>query len=124
MSVTRRHIMRWLKAGDVEKTFKKIEELKYECGGVENEVKKLETLESYIKTNIDGIVVYKDRDGINLPKPPEGIEYRTLGTMERNVEIFAKRMKGAKSWSEKGATNLSKIIALKIGKDFKDKYPH
>jgi hypothetical protein len=29
-------------------------------------------------------------------------------------------MKGAKSWSEKGANNLSKIIALKIGKGFKD----
>lgn len=41
--------------------------------------------------------------------------------MERNVDIFAKRMKGAKSWSEKGANNLSKIIALKMEKGFKDK---
>jgi hypothetical protein len=56
-----------------------------------------------------------------LPKAPEGIEYRNLGTMERNVDIFAKRMKGAKSWSEKGADNLSKIIALKMGKGFKEK---
>ena len=54
-----------------------------------------------------------------MPKAPEGIEYRNLGTMERNVDIFAKRMKGAKSWSEKGADNLSKIIALKMGKGFK-----
>jgi len=30
-------------------------------------------------------------------------------------------MKGAKSWSEKGATNLSKIIALKMGEDFKER---
>jgi len=52
---------------------------------------------------------------------PNGIEYRNLGTMERNVNIFAKRMKGAKCWSEKGATNLAKIIALKMGKEFKDK---
>lgn len=30
-------------------------------------------------------------------------------------------MKGGKSWSEQGATNLSKIVALKMGKGFKDK---
>jgi len=117
----RRHIMRWLKTGDIDKALKRIKELKYECMENERDVKKLETLESYIRTNIDGIVIYKDREEIELPKAPEGIEYRTLGTVERNVEIFAKRMKGAKSWSERGANNLSKIIALKMGKGFKDK---
>lgn len=117
----RRHILRWLKDGEIEKALSKIDRLKYECGGVESEVKKLTVLENYIKSNIDGIVVYKDRKSIVLPKAPEGMEYRTLGTMERNVNIFAKRMKGAKSWSEKGANNLSKIIALKMGKGFKDK---
>lgn len=75
-------------------------------------------LKTYLKKMI---VVYKDRKNVNLPKAPEGIEYRTLGIMERNAGIFAKRMKGAKSWSEKGETNLSKIIALKMGKGFKDK---
>jgi len=118
---SRKHILRWLRAGEHEKALKKIEELKYECGGAESEVKKLNVLENYIKSNIDGIVVYKDRKNISLPEAPEGIEYRTLGTMERNVDIFAKRMKGARSWSEKGATNLSKIIALKMGRGFKDK---
>lgn len=117
----RRHILRWLKSGEFEKVFKKIEDLKYECGGLESEVEKLVVLEKYIKNNIDGIISYKDRDEVKLPAPPEGLEYRTLGTMERNVNIFAKRMKGAKSWSEKGASNLSKIIALKIGKGFNDK---
>ena len=117
----RRHIMRWLKEGQFEKAFKKIEELKYECGGEEKEVGKLTALEKYIKNNIDGVIIYKDRGNISLPKAPEGIEYRNLGTMERNVDIFAKRMKGAKSWSEKGADNLSKIIALKMGKGFKEK---
>lgn len=117
----RRHILRWLKGGEIEKALSKIDSLKYECGGLESEVKKLTTLENYIKSNIDGIVVYKDRKNITLPEAPEGIEYRNLGTMERNVNIFAKRMKGAKSWSEKGASNLAKIIALKMGKGFKDK---
>jgi len=117
----RRHILRWLKEGKIEKVLSKIENLKNECGGLESEVKKLTTLENYIKNNIDGIVVYKDRKNITLPNAPEGIEYRTLGTMERNVNIFAKRMKGGKSWSEKGANNLSKVIALKMEKGFKDK---
>lgn len=118
---SRRHIMRWLKAGEFEKVFNRIEELKYESGGEEGEVKKLNILESYIKSNIEGIIPYKERDGIKLPDPPPGLEYRNLGTMERQVEVFASRMKGAKSWSEKGANNLSKIIALKMGKGFKDK---
>jgi hypothetical protein len=117
----RRHILRWLKDGEIEKALSKIENLKYECGGLESEVKKLTTLENYIKSNMDGIVVYKNRKNITLPNAPEGIEYRTLGTMERNVNIFAKRMKGGKSWSERGANNLSKIIALKMEKGFKDK---
>jgi len=117
----RRHIMRWLKAGEFEKVFKKIEELKYECGGLEKEVNKLNSLESYVKSNIDGIIIYKDRGEIKLPMPPEDIEYRNLGTMERQVNVFAERMKGAKSWSIKGANNLSKIIALKMGSNFKDK---
>ena len=117
----RKNILRWLKSGEFEKVFKKIEDLKYESGGLEKEVKKLNALESYIKSNIDGIVPYKDRNDILLPLPPEGIEYRCLGTMERQIEAFAKRMKGAKSWSEKGATNLSKIIALKMCDGFKEK---
>ena len=41
--------------------------------------------------------------------------------MEKNVDLFAKRMKGAKSWSEEGASNLARIIALKMSGDFKYK---
>lgn len=118
---SRRHIMRWLKEGQFKKVFDKLEELKYECGGQEEEVKNLTALETYIRNNMGGIVSYKEREGVRMPSPPEGVEYRNLGTMEKNVDIFAKRMKGGKSWSVRGASNLSKIIALKIGKDFNDK---
>jgi len=118
---SRRHIMRWLKSGEFTKVFNKLEELKYESGGLEKEVTKLNTLESYIKSNLEGIVPYKDRKEIKLPEPPQDIEYRNLGTMERQVEVFAARMKGAKSWSEKGATNISKIIALKMCDGFKER---
>jgi len=118
---SRGHILRWLKAGEFEKAFKKLEELKYESGGEEKEIKKLITLEGYIRNNIDGIVSYKEREGVEIPKAPEGMEYRNLGTMERNVNTFVQRMKNGKSWSIEGATNLSKIIALKIGEGFNDK---
>lgn len=118
---SRRHILRWLKEGQFEKVFGKLQELKYECGGLEKEVKKLTELEAYIRSNIGGIIPYKEREGVKLPPPPEGVEYRNLGTMERNVNIFAKRMKGGKSWSLRGASNLSKLIALKMGENFNDK---
>lgn len=117
----RKNIMKWLRAGEFEKVFKKLEELKYQCDGEASQIKKLTKLEEYIQNNKDGIVNYKERENIEIPNPPEEIEYRNLGIMERNVNIFAKRMKRGKSWSEDGATNLAKIIALKIGPGFKEK---
>jgi hypothetical protein len=117
----RHHIHRWLKAGQFDKVYTKLEELRYQCDGLADEIEKLNDLETYIRNNQDGIISYKDRKEIEIPSPPEGLEYRTLGTMEKNVDILAKRMKGAKSWSEEGATNLAKIIALKMGENFKDK---
>src|SRR3712207_8589477 len=50
--------------------------------------------------------------------PPEGLEYRSLGTMEHNIcDILAQRMKGRKmSWSIGGANNLAKILAEKASK--------
>ena len=117
----RRYISNELKIGQCNKALEKIEELKYECGGEESEVKKLKILETYIKNNEKEVMVYKDRKDIKIPAPPEGTEYRTLGTIERNVAIFADRMKGGKSWSDKGAANIAKIITLKIGKDFNNK---
>lgn len=117
----RHHIQRWLKTGQFDKVYAKIEELRYQCDGLAGEIKKLNELEIYIRNNQEGIISYKDRKEVEIPTPPKGLEYRTLGTMEKNVDIFAKRMKGAKSWSEEGATNLAKIISLKMGENFKDK---
>jgi len=95
--------------------------LKYQCDGLVSEIKKLTDLESYIRNNQEGVIGYKNKAEVELPFPPDGIEYRNLGTMEKNVDLFAKRMKGAKSWSKQGATNLAKIIALKIGENFNAK---
>lgn len=117
----RSHIKRWLKAGQFNKVYEKLEELKYQCDGLASKIKKLTNLEIYIRNNEAGIISYKNREGIEIPAPPKGLEYRNLGTMEKNVDLFAKRMKGAKSWSRSGATNLAKIISLKMGEGFKDK---
>ena len=117
----RYHIKRWLKDGQFDKVYNKIEELKYQCDGLVSKIKRLNNLESYIRNNQEGIISYKDKKDIELPSPPPGLEYRSLGTMEKNVDLFAKRMKGAKSWSEQGATNLAKIISLKMGGNFKEK---
>ena len=46
--------------------------------------------------------------------PPQGLTYRKLGTMERNVELFDRRMDGPLSWSIQGANHMAKILAHKI----------
>ena len=108
----------WLREGQFDKAYNKIEALKYQCDGLTSEIKKLTDLESYIRNNEDGIINYKNKEKVTIQSPPQGLEYRNLGTMEKNIDLFAKRMKGARSWSKQGATNLSKLIALKIGENF------
>lgn len=81
----------------------------------ENELKKLGELFNYFVENREGLVPYHLREEISLPKAPEGLQYRHLGTMEHNIcDILAQRMKGRKmAWSIKGANNLAKILAEK-----------
>ena len=50
--------------------------LKYECGGEEKYVKKIEKLESYLS---EGLPRYQDileEKNIEMPEAPDGIEYR------------------------------------------------
>lgn len=83
----------------------------------EKEQKKLKDLYSYFKENRDGLIPYQER-GLDIPKPPLGIEYRNLGTMEHHIcDIIAQRMKHRKaSWSIEGASNLGKLLAAKASK--------
>jgi hypothetical protein len=80
----------------------------------EAEKKKLYELHEYFHSNKEGLIPYQER-GLKLPLPPEGIEYRNLGTMEHHVcDGAAKRMKHQKaSWSKKGAANLGRILCKK-----------
>ena len=50
-----------------------------------------------------------------MPAPPEGLEYRNVGTMENHVwSVIAKRMKhGHRSWSRRDGNHLAKILAKK-----------
>ena len=78
--------------------------------------KKLTDLYDYLINNRKGLIPYKLRKDIHMPMPPEGIEYKQLGTMEHNIcDVLAQRMKGRKmSWSINGADNLSKILSEKF----------
>jgi len=109
-------LIKQLHEGHEEKALERITELMYECGGEEAPVKKLQKLQDYLLANKEGLRPYHLREGINVPKAPEGLFYRNLGTMEHNIcDVLAQRMKGRKmSWSVKGANNLSKILAEKF----------
>lgn len=88
-----------------------LESLKFECGGEEKQVKKLISLQKYLK---DGLPRYKDKIK-DIPKPPEGIEYRNMGTCESQIfSVLSKRFSDRRmSFSKLGATLLSKVVALK-----------
>jgi hypothetical protein len=95
-----------------------LERLKYDCGGEEKAVKKLETLQKYLK---DGLERYKDKI-TNIPNPPDRMEYRNLGIMESQVfTVLSCRLKNRRmSFSKTGATMLSKVVAYKIENQGKD----
>ena len=75
----------------------------------------MKELHGYFTSNKEGLVPYQER-GLNLPEPPEGLEYRNLGTMEHQVcDGAAKRMKHQKaSWSKSGAENMGRLLSKKV----------
>ena len=81
----------------------------------DREKKNLMGLYEYFSSNKEGLLPYQER-GLKLPEPPEGLEYRNLGTMEHHVcDGAAKRMKHQKaSWSKAGAANLGRILCRKV----------
>ena len=77
------------------------------------EIEKAKTLISYLKSNEEALLPYRDR--ISLPESPKGLYYRDMGTMEgNNWAVITRRMKGRHtSWTLKGGDNLAKILAKK-----------
>ncbi|SFD50836.1 ISLre2 family transposase [Clostridium uliginosum] len=109
-------LLKLFREGKVDEGLQAIVDLMIDNNNDEVALKKLIDLYDYLVHNKDGLIPYKLRDNINLPAPPEGIEYRQLGTMEHNIcDVLAQRMKGRKmSWSLNGANNLAKILAEKF----------
>jgi hypothetical protein len=115
-------LIRMLNKGKVGESFKYLTKLMVKYTKDEDIYKKLEKLYKYLFDNKMGLKPYNLREEINMPKAPDGIEYRNLGTMEHNIcDILAQRMKGRKmSWSIRGANNLAKILAEKASKRIYD----
>ncbi|WP_242971931.1 ISLre2 family transposase [Haloimpatiens massiliensis] len=111
-------LIKMLNEGKAEESFEYITNLMIKYSDDENKFKKLEKLYMYFFDNKIGLKPYKLRKEIKMPKAPEGLEYRNLGTMEHNIcDVLAQRMKGRKmSWSIRGANNLAKILAEKASK--------
>ena len=111
-------LIKMLNEGKIEESFQYITNLMIKYTEDENKFKKLEKLYTYLFDNEIGLRPYHLRNEIKMPKAPEGLEYRNLGTMEHNIcDILAQRMKGRKmSWSIRGANNLAKILAEKASK--------
>lgn len=74
----------------------------------------LRELYTYFSNNKNGLISYSQR-GLDLPQPPEGKEYRNMGTMESNIfSIIGNRMKGRRRcWSVAGGDNLARLLCLK-----------
>ncbi|WP_027624509.1 ISLre2 family transposase [Clostridium lundense] len=115
-------LIKMLSEGKVEESFEYVTNLMVKYTEDENKFKKLEKLYTYLFENKIGLRPYHLREEIQMPKAPEGLEYRNLGTMEHNIcDILAQRMKGRKmSWSISGANNLAKILAEKASKRIYD----
>lgn len=66
--------------------------------------KKILELYEYLSGNKTYLLSYQDRDGIKIPKAPDGLIYKNLGTQEnQNCSIITLRLKNNKgSWSISG----------------------
>lgn len=109
----RRDIQELLEREKIEEVFEYLEIYRDSLGD-EKEILEAEELIRYYQNNKKGLLPYQS-EGVELPKHPEGLEYRNMGTMENHVwSVIAKRMKrGHRSWSKRGGNHLAKILAKK-----------
>ncbi|HHT50882.1 MAG TPA: ISLre2 family transposase [Eubacteriaceae bacterium] len=114
----RKKVMSLLSDKKVDEMLKYINKEVFEQTKDLKEKDRLTDLYRYLLNNKEGLIPYKER-GLSLPNPPEGLFYRTLGTMEHHIcDIIAQRMKNVKaSWSRQGAENLGKILTLRASKN-------
>jgi hypothetical protein len=74
---------------------------------------RLEALHGYLDANRDALLTWRER-GLDLPPPPDGVEYRDMGAQEANncslITLRMKRRRG--SWSEGGGNNMARVLCL------------
>ena len=85
-------IMELLDGEKIEELFEYLE-LYRNSLSEEGEIEDVEELIRYYRNNKEGLLPYQSQ-GLELPKHPEGLEYRNMGTMENHVwSVIARRMK-------------------------------
>lgn len=99
--------------GEIEEMFAYMELYKNSMSE-ESDIENVEKLQKYFESNKEGLLPYQ-KQGLELPIHPEGLEYLNMGTMENHVwSVIARRMKhNHTSWSRRGGNHLSKILAKK-----------
>lgn len=108
-----RSIMELLEREEIEELFEYLEVYKNSLSE-DSEIEDAQELIAYYTNNKNGLIPYQSQ-GLELPKNPNGLEYRNLGTMENHVwSVIARRMKhNHSSWSRQGGNHLAKILAKK-----------
>ena len=106
-------VLELLREEEIEEVFRYLEIYRNSLSD-DDEIQDVEELIRYYENNREGLLPYQSQ-GLDLPEPPEGLEYRNMGTMENHVwSVIAKRMKhGHRSWSRRGGNHLAKILAKK-----------
>lgn len=106
-------VMELLEEERIEELFDYLETYRNSLGE-ETDIKDATELIEYYSNNRNGLLPYQSQ-GLELPEPPEGLEYRNMGTMENHVwSVIARRMKhNHTSWSKRGGNHLAKILAKK-----------
>ena len=109
----REDIMEMLASLEIEELFRYLE-IYRDSLSEDSEIEDVKDLINYYANNRQGLIPYQEQ-GLKLPENPEGLEYRSMGTMENHVwSVIAKRMKhNHTSWSRRGGNHLAKILAKK-----------
>lgn len=93
-----------------------VENLKYKYDGEYEEVVKLEELKKYLEKRKDSMKRYnvskEMKKRLKEYSKQTGLEYRNMGCQESNnyAKITRRFKRRRMSWTEKGATNLAKVI--------------
>lgn len=113
-----RDVMELLESEQIEETFAYLIMYK-DSLSKDTEIEKAESLISYFRANKEGLVPYHKRV-LSMPKSPEGIVYKNMGTMENHIwSIIARRMKhNHSSWSIKGGNHLAKSLPRNVPESF------